>query len=342
MIIKSLEMKNYRPYRNPPIINFSHGEKNLTIIEGDNDLGKTTFLSAISWCIYGKDEHYKKHSKPKCNLDATKELKEGQSLTVEVEVIMEDNEGNDVIFNRKQKYKKTTTGKIHKDGKEKFEIHIVSDTNDTPLGDPKRYRETRLPDRLQEYFLFDGERLLEWFTGDTNTVKKEIEKLSQSNLIQNVIDRTETQRKNLNNDLNKLNKELATLNTQKENLILSNNEDIEKLEKNKNEIKKLNNENTILKDSLSPEGEKPEELLKEIENLEKDINFDKNQLDDLNKNHLEFLLDNFPRVLSHNLLKTFTKRKIEDDSNDDEHIYSISSNRNTIFLDLSEAACIFR
>ena len=83
-------------------------------------MGKTTFLSAISWCIFNDDEHYKKHSKPMCNLDASKELKDGQSLTVEVEVIMIDNEGKDVIFNRKQKYKKTTTGKMHKDGKDDF------------------------------------------------------------------------------------------------------------------------------------------------------------------------------------------------------------------------------
>ena len=108
MIIKSLEMKNYRPYRQPPKIDFAYGDKNLTIIEGDNDLGKTTFLSAISWCLYNDDELYKKHSKPMCNLEASKELKKGETLVVEVEVTMEDNEGNDIIFTRKQKYKKTS------------------------------------------------------------------------------------------------------------------------------------------------------------------------------------------------------------------------------------------
>ncbi|MBE6486989.1 MAG: hypothetical protein E7Z85_09145 [Methanosphaera stadtmanae] len=343
MIIKSLEMKNYRPYIDPPIIHFAHGEKNLTIIEGDNDLGKTTLLSAISWCIFNDDEHYKKHSKPMCNLDVSKQLKEGQYLTVKVEVIMEDNEGNDVIFTRKQKFKKTTTGKMHKKGKDDFEIRIVSDTNDTPLGDPKRYRETRLPDRLQEYFLFDGERLLDWFNGDTNTVKKEIKKLSQSNLIQNVIDRTKTQKQNLNDDLTELNKELADLNDQKESLISSNKEDIKKLEKNKNKIKELSDENEVLEGSLSPEGERPDELLSQIEDLKKDIEFDEEHLEEMNENHLKFLLDNFSRVLSHDLLKTFTKRKIDDDSideiDDDEHIYSISSKDLEYILDRKKCMC---
>ncbi|WP_406534217.1 AAA family ATPase [Methanobrevibacter sp.] len=344
MIIKSLEMKNYRPYRDPPIINFAYGEKNLTIIEGDNDLGKTTFLSAISWCIYGDDEHYKKHSKPICNCEAAKELKKGQSLTVEVEVVMEDNEGRDVFFNRKQNYKKASNGKMRRDGKDDFTVYKKSGTNDIPLGDPKGYRETRLPNRLQEYFLFDGERLLEWFGGDTNIVKEEIEKLSQSNLIQNVIDRTQIQKDDLNDDLNELNEELADLNTQKENLISSNKDDIKKLEDNKKKIKELTEENDDLKRSLSPEGEGPEELLKEIENLEKDIKFDEEQLNDLNKNHLEFLLGNFSRILSQDLLKTFTKRKIEDDSidensMDDEHIYSISSKDLEYILDRKKCMC---
>ena len=338
-------MKNYRPYRNPPIINFAYGEKNLTIIEGDNDLGKTTFLSAISWCIFNDDEHYKKHSKPMCNLDASKELKDGQSLTVEVEVIMIDNEGKDVIFNRKQKYKKTTTGKMHKDGKDDFKITIVTGTNDTPLGDPKRYRETRLPNRLQEYFLFDGEKLLDWFNGDTNTVKKEIEKLSQSNLIQNVIDRTQTQKEDLNEKLNELNEDLADLNNQKESLISSNKQDTEKLKNNKKKINELTEENTALEGSLSPEGEGPEEVLKEIENLKKEIEFDEEHLDDLNQGHQKFLLDNFSRVLSKNLLKTFTKRKIDDDSigddsiEDNEYIYSISSKDLEYILDRKKCMC---
>ena len=324
-------MKNYRPYRRPPKINFANGDKNLTIIEGDNDLGKTTFLSAISWCLYDDDELYKKHSKPMCNLEASKELKKGETLVVEVEVIMEDNKGNDIIFNRKQKYKKTSTGKMHKEGKDDFKARKKTPTNDIPLGDPKGYRETRLPNHLQEYFLFDGERLLEWFAGDTNTVRNEIEKLSQSNLIQKTIERTKTQKEELNDALDKLNKELADLNNQKESLISANKEDSDKLKENNECIKKLTEKNEELDEELQLEGEDPEKLLGEIEGLEKDIEFNKSHLNELKENHLGFLLDNFSRVLSYDLLKTFRNRKMEENSldidltNDENHIYSISS-----------------
>ena len=344
MIIKSLEMKNYRPYRQPPKIDFAYGDKNLTIIEGDNDLGKTTFLSAISWCLYNDDELYKKHSKPMCNLEASKELKKGETLVVEVEVTMEDNEGNDIIFTRKQKYKKTSTGKMHKDGKYDFKARKKTLTNDTPLGDPEGYRETRLPKRLQEYFLFDGERLLEWFNGDTNTVKIEIEKLSQSNLIQNIIERTATQREELNDDLTELNKELADLNTQKESLISGNKKDSDKLKENNECIEKLTGKNKTLEESLRPEGDDPEKLLGEIEGLEKDIEFNKSHLNELKENHLEFLLDNFSRVLSYDLLKTFRNRKIEESSIDidlinEKHIYSVSSKDIDFILNRKKCMC---
>lgn len=338
-------MKNYRPYRQPPKINFAYGDKNLTIIEGDNDLGKTTLLSAISWCLYGDDKRYKQHSKPICNLEASKELKESQILTVEVEVIMEDNEGNDIIFTRKQKYQKTSTGKMHKKGKVDFKARKKTPINDVPLGDPKGYRETRLPDRLQEYFLFDGERLLEWFKGDTNTVKTEIEKLSQSNLIQKTIERTQTQREELNDALNELNKELAELNDEKEKLISANKDDLAELKKNKECIEKLTGENEELEDELHPEGEDPEKLLDEIEGLEKDIEFNESHLNELKGNHLGFLLENFSRVLSYDLLNTFRNRKMEENSididlaNDEMHIYSISSKDLDFILNRKKCMC---
>lgn len=338
-------MKNYRPYRQPPKINFAYGDKNLTIIEGDNDLGKTTLLSAVSWCLYGDDERYKEHSKPMCNLDASKELKKGEKLVVEVEVIMEDNEGNDIIFTRKQKYKKISNGDMHKDGKDDFKALKKTPTNDIPLGDPKGYRETRLPDRLQEYFLFDGERLLEWFKGDTNTVKTEIEKLSQSNLIQKTIERTQTQRKELNEDLNELNKRLSELNDEKESLISGNKEDLAKLKENKECIEKLTEKNEELEEELEIEGEDPEKLLDEINGLEKDIEFNESHLTELKENHLRFLLDNFSRVLSYDLLNTFRNRKMEENSididltNDEMHIYSISSKDIDYILNRKKCMC---
>jgi len=53
-----LELENYRQYREQKI-EFSTGEdgKRITIIEGANGAGKTNILNAVTWCLYGIEQH---------------------------------------------------------------------------------------------------------------------------------------------------------------------------------------------------------------------------------------------------------------------------------------------
>lgn len=66
MIIKSIELNNFRIYRGQNKIDLTpEGEQNIIIVSGNNGYGKTTFLMSLVWCLYGKnmekvDELYKK------------------------------------------------------------------------------------------------------------------------------------------------------------------------------------------------------------------------------------------------------------------------------------------
>ena len=66
MIIKSIELNNFRIYKGINRIDFTpDSERNIVIISGNNGFGKTTFLMALVWCLYGRqmdkvDEIYKK------------------------------------------------------------------------------------------------------------------------------------------------------------------------------------------------------------------------------------------------------------------------------------------
>ena len=66
MIIKKVQLEDFRIYRGVNEIDFNvHQEKNVFIISGENGFGKTTFLTALVWCLYGKlmidvDEKYKR------------------------------------------------------------------------------------------------------------------------------------------------------------------------------------------------------------------------------------------------------------------------------------------
>lgn len=55
MIIKEIELNNFRIYYGPNSISLSpEDERNITLISGKNGYGKTTFLMSLVWCLYGK------------------------------------------------------------------------------------------------------------------------------------------------------------------------------------------------------------------------------------------------------------------------------------------------
>jgi len=66
MTIKEIELYNFRIYKGSNKINLtSPGKENIFIISGKNGFGKTTFLMALVWCLYGRnmqevDDLYKK------------------------------------------------------------------------------------------------------------------------------------------------------------------------------------------------------------------------------------------------------------------------------------------
>lgn len=69
MLIKQIILNNFRVYCGPRTLKFSADKKkNITIIAGNNGFGKTSFLTALVWCLYGKsmvdvDERYREDIK---------------------------------------------------------------------------------------------------------------------------------------------------------------------------------------------------------------------------------------------------------------------------------------
>lgn len=70
MKISKIKFNNFRIYKGENEITFlpSQSEKNINIVAGKNGFGKTTFLTSLIWCFYGKmmvevEEKYKKDIK---------------------------------------------------------------------------------------------------------------------------------------------------------------------------------------------------------------------------------------------------------------------------------------
>ena len=54
MFIESIILNNYRAYKGYNKISFTQNGKNVYVVAGNNGFGKTTFLSSLVWCLYGK------------------------------------------------------------------------------------------------------------------------------------------------------------------------------------------------------------------------------------------------------------------------------------------------
>lgn len=56
MRIDTITISNFRAYKDDVRIDFSNSKtnKNITLISGKNGFGKTSFLTSIIWCFYGK------------------------------------------------------------------------------------------------------------------------------------------------------------------------------------------------------------------------------------------------------------------------------------------------
>ena len=89
MYIKRIEINNFRIYKGKNILNFDQKDsKNVFVISGYNGFGKTTLLTGLVWCLYGKNMQevdkiykekilekggYKNYLKSSINFDAEKE-----------------------------------------------------------------------------------------------------------------------------------------------------------------------------------------------------------------------------------------------------------------------------
>ena len=57
MIITQIRFENYRAYYGEVIFDFPiDGERNVSIIFANNDVGKTCFFSGVLFCLYGSKD----------------------------------------------------------------------------------------------------------------------------------------------------------------------------------------------------------------------------------------------------------------------------------------------
>ena len=157
MLIKSIQLKNYRQFVDERIDFASNPEKNVTIIIGENGSGKTSFAQAFTWCLYGKTDF---SDKILLNRNVADNLDGGATADVVVTIVLSYGD-NEYSIKREQTYRREYSGKL---SSENSRIHIqykdnVGNTNHVQPTQIERTIREILPEELSSYFFFNGERI---------------------------------------------------------------------------------------------------------------------------------------------------------------------------------------
>jgi len=294
--IDEINFQNYRQYGTCSI-KFSHSKKHeLFVFVARNGTGKTTFLNAITWCLYEKEEllDETKTPLPIVNSSVLSNSSDGDIIPVSVSLRIVDNESF-ITFCRTQKVK------VIKKNAEAASIVVNSSDfviTKTKIGDQSNSQTIENADAnmivkqyfdsdIYDFYFFDGENLKNYFAkGRSEKIKESIYNIAQVTLLNNTIDHITTLKKEKLRALAKTSSALSEHLEKQEQLLNEKNDAAnqikslkEKLDEATFEIDKIDD---ILRDykpitSLQEERKAKEKKIKEIENEEKAFHTDLSQ-----------------------------------------------------------------
>lgn len=208
MKIFEVEIMNYRQYKGKNLIKLSTDkQKNITILQGNNGEGKSNFMNAVTWCLYG-DELFKSKmniGRQTINEQAAFELKNDESTCVSVAVTIGD-ESPEYWFERKIVYK--LDGKKPYGAPESFVgKQITKDKGWDKLSSPEWVIDRKfIPRDLRGFFFFDGEKMDDYFE-DTSKIKANVEKIAQIDVLNGVVSTLTSLKNKLGTEMNKYSKD---------------------------------------------------------------------------------------------------------------------------------------
>jgi DNA sulfur modification protein DndD len=228
MLLLKLKLFNFRQfYADTTEIEFStDATKNITLIHGENGIGKTTILNAILWCLYEKLTDDFEQKQELISLQSVKEG--GKSCRVELHFQYENKH-----YLAQRNLQNTL--------QPSFKLFEITNNNHDEVPNPKSFVNSILPDEMAEYFFFHGEgvsninstksgdkfrrairdilgfRLAETAVEDLKDINKKWTK-ELSNLQNLSQEQSDLIKSKMSNELKaeKLEKESLTLNTEKE------------------------------------------------------------------------------------------------------------------------------
>ncbi len=216
MRIEKIVIHNYRQYENVEFVFPQKRQTDIHIVIGQNGLGKTNLLNAITWCLYDCEPHLgnKSSALPIINTKVLNSLVNGENCSVDVAIEATYN-NNTIGFKRVVEYKKNDTiEEIVSKGKDIFEVFTIIDGETVyHEGDEAKSWINRLfPYGIMEFFFFDGEQLDNYFISDKRPrIEKTIYEISQVGLLNTISERLNSIINDIRKNIDKANPDLNPL-----------------------------------------------------------------------------------------------------------------------------------
>ena len=294
MRIKQVTLRNFRIYQGENTITFqSHAEKNLFVVSGYNGFGKTTFLTSLVWCLYGKQMQevdrtfrdrivesggYRNYLNASLNRQVrTQEAEQPTKDSFSVSVLLENIDIPEVTI------KELEITRRYEDGQERLDVYIDGTENELvkDVGNELFIQDFILPKEIAKFFFFDAEKITSLAEIKSLEDKRQLSRAysevlgikKYEDLKSNLLDLRLRYRKSSANpknkaDLETLEKKIASLQFDRAQLL-------EKIEKEEEVVLELSKKADDLQERIFREGQSlPLEKLKELrqrkETLEKE------------------------------------------------------------------------
>ncbi|MHA1409658.1 MAG: AAA family ATPase [Candidatus Odinarchaeia archaeon] len=206
MKLDYIKLHNYRQHVDNTIKFPDYTSKeNFIIIIGTTGAGKTNILNAVTWCLYGIEYNIRDRDRglPLINTIIADELSEGDSAEVSVEIQMVGFGNERIIFKRTLNFVKKGNDPIPirdfnsnaEDGSTFTMLRQIGH-DIMPIPDPEYILNRLIPQSIEEYFFFDGERLDDYFKkAARKDIKDSVLKISQIGVFENLVEHMDNRKR---------------------------------------------------------------------------------------------------------------------------------------------------
>ena len=162
MLLSKIKYNNFRPFLGEQEIIFDiDGEKNVTVILGDNTYGKSTLVLSFIWCLYGESRF--KKSKDILNKKVERQVlnRECGPEKASVQIVFED-DNKKYTMTRTQQFSRGQNGKLYAEDSVASLDYVDEEGIAHKVGplqsEINQTIKSILPKDLSEFFFFEGEQ----------------------------------------------------------------------------------------------------------------------------------------------------------------------------------------